>query len=79
MKRFKIELQRQNVYGTVIYYHEANTVGQANAHAIRTCALLGKSERISGCWWSVHHITEVEVEKEKASIWKWLLKRQKAK
>jgi len=79
MKRFKIELQRQGTYGTVSYLHEANTIGQANAHAIKTCILFGKSERIAGCFWSVYHITEQEVQEKKSSIWKWLLKRQKAK
>jgi len=79
MKRFKIELERHGTHGTVSYFKEANTIDQANANAIKTCISLGKIERIAGCFWSVHHITEQEVQEKKSSIWKWLLKKQKAK
>jgi len=79
MKRFKITLDRKNCLGEVSFFYEAETIRQAHVKALRELEAFNDKENIQGSFWVIEYIREEDVKKEKTSIWKWLLRRQKAK
>jgi len=79
MKRFKITLDRKGCLGEVSFYYDAETVRQAHAKALRELKTFNDKENIKGAFWVIEYIREEDAKKEKTSIWKWLLRRQKAK